>query len=149
MTMEVILSQDVERLGRAGQVIKVKDGYARNFLFPNALAVPMNAANLKRLEQEKKNKSLQGQKLLREAQAFKDTLGAISLTIPVLTKEDETLYGSITAQEVSAALKEDGVDLDKKLIALAEPIKALGIYEIPVNLHPEVTTKLKIWVVKK
>ena len=147
--MEVILRQDVERVGRTGQVIKVKDGYARNFLFPNGVAVPLNAGNVRKLEQEKKTKALEGEKQLRQAQSLKDKLATLSLTLPVLTKDDESLYGSITAQDIVNALKQDGLELDKKIIELAEPIKALGIYEVPVRPHPDVEAKLKVWVVKK
>lgn len=147
--MEVILSHDVERIGRAGQVIKVKDGYARNFLFPNNLAVPMNPANLKRLEEDKFKKQQAGEKQLQEAQGLCAQLSAVSVTIAMLVQDEDKLYGSIGAQEICRALKDEGFDIDKSKIVLSEPIKKLGIYEVPLKLHPDVETKIKLWIVKK
>ncbi len=148
--MEVILNKDVDKLGKSGQVIKVKDGFGRNFLIPNGLALPLTAANLKRLEQEKQRKVFQLEKIKKEAEALKEKLGSLSLTLAVLAKEEaEELYGSIGATDIAAALKEEGFDIDKNSIILDEPIKSLGIYEIPVKLHPEISAQVKVWVVKK
>ena len=147
--MEVILNKDVDRIGKAGQVIKVKDGFARNFLLPNVLAVPVNSANLKALEQGKQQKAQAADKVKQEAAELKEKLGRLSLTIPVLTHEDDKLYANITAQDLAVALKEEGLAIDKNIIALDEPIKSLGIYEVPVNLHPEIPAKIKVWIVKK
>lgn len=147
--MEIILNQDVERLGKAGTIIKVKDGFARNFLIPNGLAMPKTTANLKKLEQEKLKKTLQSEKTKKEAQDLADRLGHLSLTIPVLTQEEDKLYGSISSSDLARALKEEGFDIDKNSIILDEPIKSLGIYEIPIKLHPEIPCKIKVWVVKK
>jgi len=147
--MEVILRQDVTGLGKVGAVVKVKDGFARNFLIPNNLAVPLNAANLKKLEDEKQKKSLALEKAKKDAEALKEKLSGLSLTIPVLTQEEERLYGSITQIDLQRALKEEGFEIDKNSILLNEPIKSLGIYEVPIRLHPEVITEIKIWVVKK
>lgn len=147
--MEVILSQDVDKLGKCGQILKVKDGFARNFLIPNGLAVPLTPVNLKRLEQEKQRKFLQLEKIKKEAQGLKERLANLSLTIPVLVKEEDKLYGSVVALDISNALKEEGFDIDKDSIILDEPLKSLGIYEIPVKLHSEVIAGIKVWVVKK
>lgn len=147
--MEVILIQDVDRLGRQGAIVKVKDGFARNFLIPNKLAVPKTLANLKKLEQEKQRKILELQNLKRKSEELKMKLDNFSLTIPILTQQEDKLYGSITSQDLARALKEEGFDIDKNLIILDEPIKSLGIYEVPIKLHPEVQTKIKVWVVKK
>ncbi|MFH1269554.1 MAG: 50S ribosomal protein L9 [Candidatus Omnitrophota bacterium] len=147
--MEVILSKDVDRIGKAGQIVKVKDGFARNFLIPNGLAMPVNPSNLKKLEQEKQQKTQQLEKAKREAEELRDKLMCLSLTIPVLTHEEDKLYASITAHELAAALSDEGFNIEKHLIVLNEPIKALGIYEVPVNLHPEVPAKIKVWIVKK
>ncbi|MBM3255796.1 MAG: 50S ribosomal protein L9 [Candidatus Omnitrophica bacterium] len=147
--MEVILKQDINKLGKAGAVVKVKEGFARNFLLPNNLAIPVTAANLKSLEQEKQKKVLQLEKAKKEAQDLKAKLDGLSLTIPVLVQEGDVLYGSITTADLERNLKEEGFNIDKELISLEEPIKALGIYEIPVKLHPEVGAKIKVWVVKK
>lgn len=147
--MEVILNQDLDRFGKAGAVVKVKDGFARNFLLPNKLAVPLTAKNLKRLEEEKKKKALKLEKAKKEAQDLKAKLEALSLTIPVLTQEEDKLYGSVTSQDIESALKEEGFNLDKNSVVTDEPIKSLGIYELSVKLHPEVSAKLKVWIVKK
>ncbi len=147
--MEVILHQDVDGLGKAGQVIKVKDGFARNFLIPNGLAVPMTSSNLKRLEEEKQRKTRQEDKAKKEAEGIKEKMAGLSLTMPVLVQEEEKIYGSITAQDIIAALKEEGFAIDKSAVLLAEPIKGLGIYEVGIQLHPEVTTHIKVWIVKK
>jgi len=147
--MEIILNKDVDRIGKAGQIVKVKDGFARNFLLPNGLAVPVTSVNLKKLEQEKQQKALQSEKIKREAEELKGKLARISLTIPVLTHEEEKLYASITAQDLAVALKEEGFNIDKNSITLDEPIKTLGIYEVSVNLHPEILAKIKVWIVKK
>jgi len=147
--MEVILSQDIDKVGESGQVVKVKDGFARNFLIPNGLAVPLTAGNLKKLEQEKQRKILQSDKVIKEAEGLKERLTNLSLTIPVLVQEEDNLYGSVTPMDIAAALKEEGFDIEKNSIILNEPIKSLGIYEIPVKLHPEILATVKVWVVKK
>ena len=147
--MEVILRQDVDKLGKTGTIVKVKDGFARNFLIPNGLAVPLTPSNLKKLEQEKARKNLELEKAKKEAEDLKEKLSNLSLTIPVLTQEEEKLYGSISPNEVANALKDEGFQIDKNSIILEEPIKSLGIYEVPVKLHPQVLGKIKIWVVKK
>jgi len=148
--MEVILSQDIEKLGKAGTVIKVKDGFARNFLIPNGLALPLTPVNLKKLEEEKLRKVSQLEKVKKESEEQKERLENFSLTIAALTQgTEDRLYGSITSQEIVSALAEEGFLIDKSTIILDDPIKSLGIYEVPVKLHPEVLAKIKVWVVKK
>ncbi len=147
--MEVILKQDVDRIGKVGAVVKVKDGFARNFLLPNGLAVLLTSANLKKIEEGKQHKALQSEKAKKEAQNLSSRLANLSLTLQVLTQEEDKLYGSISSQDIANALKEEKVNIDKNAIILNEPIKSLGIYEVPVKLHPEVSTTVKIWVVKK
>lgn len=147
--MEVILIRDVDRLGKLNSIVKVKDGFARNFLIPNKLAIPLTQENVRKLEQDKQNKLLQSEKVKKLAQDQVKSLSGLSLTIPALTLEDDRLYGSITAQDISAGLKDEGIEIDKNSIILAEPIKNLGIYEVAVKLHPEVTATLKVWIVKK
>jgi large subunit ribosomal protein L9 len=147
--MEVILIQDVNGIGKMGAVVKVKDGFARNFLFLKNLAVISTAGNLKTLEQVRQKKNLQMEKLKKGAEKVRDRLQNLSLTIPVLTQDKEKLYGSISAADLQNALKEENIDIDKNDILLEEPIKALGIYEVPVNLHPEISATIKVWIVKK
>ena len=147
--MEVILKQDVNKLGKAGTVIKVKEGFARNFLIPNKLAIALNQSNLRMLEQEKQSKTLQLEKIKKECIELKEKLAGISITIPALIQEEDKLYGSVTSQDIAEALKDEGFDIDKNIIALEEPIKSLGIYEVCVKLHPEILAKIKVWIVKK
>jgi len=147
--MEVILIKDVDKVGRAGAVVKVKDGFARNLLLPQKLAIEVTAGNLKRLEQEKQKILQESEKKKQTAFLLKERLESVSLTISATAQDEESLYGSVTAQDVSNALKEEGIEIEKNLIILDEPIKSLGIYEIPVKLHPEVSAKVKTWIVKK
>jgi len=147
--MEVILNRDVDRIGKAGSVVKVKDGFARNFLLPNGLAVPLNATNLKNIELEKQRKLEAAQKNKAGAIELKEKLDNLSITIPVLTQGENKIYGSIGVNEIAHALKEEGFNIEKGSILINEPIKSLGIFEVDVKLHPEVLTKLKIWIVKK
>jgi large subunit ribosomal protein L9 len=147
--MEVILNQDVRKLGKAGSVVKVKDGFARNFLIPKGMAVPSTQAGLREIELKRQKNLADLQKAKAQAQQLKERLQQISLTIPVLTQEQDSLYGSVTALDICNALKEEGIEIDKDSIQLEEPVRALGIYEIPVSIHPEVSAKLKIWIVKK
>jgi large subunit ribosomal protein L9 len=147
--MEVILTKDVEKIGKIGSVVKVKDGFARNFLIPGGFALPVTTGNLKKLEAEKQKKSEQAEKMKNEALALEKRLGSLSLTITAISQDEEKLYGSITNHDISVALKEEGFDIDKNIIQLSEPIKKLGIYEVPIKLHSDVIAKVKIWVVKK
>ncbi|MDD2680175.1 MAG: 50S ribosomal protein L9 [Candidatus Omnitrophica bacterium] len=147
--MEVILTKDVDKVGKAGAVVKVKDGFARNLLFPKGLAIPVTTANLKKIEQEKQKLTQELEKNKQEAIKIKERLDVLSLTIPVIAQDEKSLYGSITSLDISNALKEEGIELDKGKVILEEPIKSLGIYEVPIKLHPEISAKLKIWIVKK
>lgn len=147
--MEVILKQDISGLGKANTVVKVKDGFARNFLIPNKLALLLTEANLKKIETEKQNSAVQAERAKRNAQALKEKLDNFSLTIPVLAQDDEKLYGSVTAQDLARSLKEENFDIAEGCLVLDEPIKSLGIYEVALALHPEVSAKIKVWVVRK
>jgi len=151
MHMEIILKADVHKLGAIGKIVKVKDGYARNFLIPQGLAMPVTQENIKQLERDKQTLLQRSEKMKKEALQMKERLAGISLTMPGLVKESDAdeLYGSITAQDIEAALKEEGIEIQKSAILLGEPIRKLGIYEIPVRLHAEVTAQVKLWVVKK
>jgi len=147
--MKVILTKDVDKIGKSGTLVKVKDGFARNFLLPRSLALEATCGNLKKLEQDKQKLSLGLEKKKSFAEDLKLRLDNFSLTISALVQEDESLYGSITAADISSALKDEKIEVDESCVILDKPIKVLGIYEIPLKLHPEVNTKLKIWVVKK
>ncbi len=147
--MEVILNKDVEKIGRANTVVCVKEGFARNFLFPHNLAKLATPGSLKKLEQDQLAQSAQSTKIKEESELLKQRLSALALTIPALTQGEEKLYGSINVNEIAEALQAEGFAINKNIIDLAEPIKSLGIYQIPVKLHPEVIATIKLWVVKK
>ena len=147
--MNVILKSDIEGIGKTGSVVKVKDGYARNYLFPHLLALESTSANLKKLQQEQKARSLQSEKLKAVALVLKDKLEKLSLTMPVLVQENEKLYGSVSSAEIAKALKDEGLDVGTNLIMLQEPLKALGIFEVGIKLHADVTATVKLWIVKK
>jgi len=147
--MEVILIKDVDKIGRANTVVQVKEGFARNFLFPHNLAKPATESSLNKLAQEQSARSAQSAKIKEESELVKQRLGALTLIIPALTQGEEKLYGSIHTHEIAEALAAQGFVVNKSTIDLAEPIKLLGIYEIPVKLHPEVVATVKLQVVKK
>ncbi|MFH1281638.1 MAG: 50S ribosomal protein L9 [Candidatus Omnitrophota bacterium] len=147
--MEVILIQDVEKIGRAGTVVCVKEGFARNFLFPQNLAKPATPGSLKKLKQGQLIQFAQSAKIKAESELVKHRLSTLTLTIPALTQGEEKLYGSINTHEIAEALQAEGFMINKNIIDLTEPIKSLGIYEIPVRLQADVIAKIKLWVVKK
>lgn len=147
--MKVILTDNIEKIGKLGTMVNVKDGFARNFLFPRKLAVPSTPGNLKALEAKMKRKAKELEALKNEAEKTRARLEALSLTMPVLTQEDDKLYAGISSVDILQALKDEGIILQKSDILFEEPIRALGIYEVPVKLHPEVEGKVKVWVVKK
>lgn len=147
--MKIILKENVEKLGKCGEIIKVKEGFARNFLIPKGLAVLATLANLRQLEEEEKRKTQQLDRDKKEAQNLALRLEGLSVNVAVETYEEDKLYGSVTALDITRALDEEGIKIDKKCIILNEPIKTLGIFDCMIKLHPEVETKIKVWVVKK
>lgn len=147
--MQVILSQDVATLGKVGDVVKVKEGYARNFLIPKKLAYVATQSNLKRIEQvEKKRKARYAQEK-GEAEKLAEKLNKVSCTVNVEVNDLEKLYGAVTEAEVIKAIEVEGFEIDKKQIVFEKPIEELGIFEVGVKLHPEVTAKVRLWVTKK
>ncbi|MFA5059623.1 MAG: 50S ribosomal protein L9 [Candidatus Omnitrophota bacterium] len=147
--MNVILSQDVPKLGKAGDVVKVKDGFARNFLIPGKLGMIATAGNLKRVEQDKSRRILLESKQEQEAQELAKKLANVSCTIMVEVNDLDRLYGSVTEVDIAKTLEAEGYTVDKKAIVIEKPIEELGIYEIGVTLHPKVTGKIRLWVTKK
>lgn len=147
--MKVILRKDQEKLGATGDVVDVKDGYARNYLIPKNLAYHASAGSMRALEEEKKQSSMRSNKELKANERLATELEKFSITLQMKVGEDEKLFGSVTAQMIADALKEKGMDLDKRIIDLEEPIRALGIYTVNVKLHPGVTGKVKVWVVRE
>src|SRR3989338_9893560 len=147
--MKVILTEDVKSVGAMGDIVDVKDGFARNFLFPENLARLAIDSNLKIMEDIKKKKILAATKEKKEAEALKGKISALSCTIPVEAGEDDKLFGSVTSQDISLAFEAEGLVIEKRKITLEEPIKKLGVYNISIKLHPEVIAEVKVWVVKK
>ncbi|MDO8581088.1 MAG: 50S ribosomal protein L9 [Candidatus Omnitrophota bacterium] len=147
--MEVILTQDVQHVGKTGAVVKVKDGYARNFLFPSKLAFVATATNLKKIEQQKKQREALNEEQKQKAQKLAEKLSKVSCTVNVEVNDLDKLYGSVTETEIVKALELEGFSLDKKNISIEKPIQDLGIFEVGVKLHPEVMAKIRLWVTKK
>jgi large subunit ribosomal protein L9 len=147
--MKIILRQDFEKLGKIGDIVEVKDGYARNYLLPRKIAFKANDGNLRALEEEKKQHTTQETRALQHAKKMADELEKVSITLKVKVGEDEKLFGSVTSQMIAETLVEKGITIDKRSIDLEEPIKALGIYTINVKLHTDVVGKVKVWVVRE
>ncbi len=147
--MKIILRQKFEQLGQVGDVVEVKDGYARNFLIPKNIAYPATEGYLRTLEEEKKQLAQRQQKELKAAQKLAGELEKVSITIPMKVGEDDKLFGSITSQMIVEALREKGYTTDKRQVELDESIRALGIYTVNIKLHPQVTGKVKVWVVRE
>lgn len=147
--MEIILCQEVMKLGKIGEVFKVKDGYARNFLIPQKMACVATPANLRKIEQQKAKQAALYKKEKEEAEESGKKFSKVSCTVTVEVNDLEKLYGSVTEADIAKALELEGVVVDKKAIVIEKPIEELGIFEIGINLHPEVTAKIRLWVAKK
>ena len=147
--MEVILKQKIEGLGARGDVVKVKEGYARNFLFPKRLALPSTPSQKRVLEEESRLHVVRDVKLKQNVQALAEKMKGLSCTIVVQAGEEDKLYGSVTGNDIAKAVSDQGFAIDHKQIILEEPIKKLGVYSVSVRLHREVEVPVKIWVVKE
>ena len=147
--MKVILMENVEKLGKAGEVMEVKDGFGRNYLIHKKLAIAATTKNLSQLEHHRKLIQAQEARRHKDAQAFKEQIEALSITIPCKVGESDRLFGSVTAIDIAQALKDKQIDIDKRWIKLDEPLKTLGVYTIPVHLSKAVEANLKVWLVKE
>ncbi len=147
--MEVILCQTVKKLGKVGDVVKVKDGYARNYLLPKSIAFIATPTNLKRIELQKAKQAGEDAQKRSEAQLLLEKLEKTSITITVEVNDLEKMYGSVTEADIVKAFSDEGFELDKKAIELEKPIDELGIYDVGVQLHPDVKAKVRVWVAKK
>src|SRR2546422_992836 len=147
--MEVILREDVQHLGAAGEVVKVKDGYARNYLLPKGLAYPATEANKKKITYEAQRIANQraAEKTAAEAESLR--LADVHLTFPVKVGEEDKLYGSVTAGDIQRQLAELGIHVDKRKVDLHEPIRELGEFSVGIKVHPEVRPEVRITVVKE
>jgi len=147
--MDVILRQDVDKVGRSGDVVTVKDGYGRNFLLPRGLAYLATDSNRKRLAAEHAQKDKKYGAEVAAAREVAGKLEALSLTFTMKAGEGDKLFGSVTAADVAEKLKAEGYPVDKKTIELDEPLKALGVYKVAVRLHHDVKPDVRVWVVKE
>ena len=147
--MNIILMENVEKLGQVGDVVKVKNGYARNYLLPRQLGMPATEGNIKRIEKEKAKRLAIYEAEKKVAQEKADLLSKVSLTIAVEVNDQEKLYGAVSETEILQALEAENHKIDKKSLVLEKPVDDLGIFEIGVKLHPQVIAKIRLWVTKK
>ena len=148
-TIQVILQHDVDNVGKSGELVKVRPGYARNFLLPRSLAVPATSSQVHRIDHERGVALAKSEKQKKEARDLAVKLNGLEIKITRAAGEDDKLFGSVTAKEIETAVKAKGFDIDRKKMHLPEAIKALGTFEIPVKLVSDVTATLKVEVVKK
>ncbi|MDW7644099.1 MAG: 50S ribosomal protein L9 [Desulfuromonadales bacterium] len=145
--MEIILTENVENLGNIGDMVKVKPGYARNYLVPHGLAMEANTRNIKELEHQKRQMARKMEKITEAANLLKGKIEAATCVISHRAGEEGKLYGAVTTMEIEAKLKEAGIEIDRKKIQLDEPIKTLGTHEVPVKLQAGVVATIKVNVV--
>jgi large subunit ribosomal protein L9 len=146
--MRIILTKDMDALGLAGQIVRVSAGYARNKLLPENLAVEATAINLKRYEKTQAEFEVRSQKDKDRAQALAERIEERVLTISQKAGEQDKLYGSVTSMDLAEALTQQGIDVDRRKIRIADPIKSLGEYQVPIRLHNEVTATIRVSVVR-
>jgi large subunit ribosomal protein L9 len=146
-SMKVILIQDMDALGLEGDVVNVADGYARNYLIPKEFALEANKQNIKLMETQRKKIEIKRLKAKEDAEKVKEKMTDIVITISQKAGEEEKLYGSVTSMDIATQLEKQGITIDRRKIALDKPIKALGEFEVPIKLYPEVTGSIKVVVV--
>lgn len=147
--MEVILRQSIEKLGQPGDIVRVSPGYARNFLLPRGIAYEATPGNKKRLEQERQRLETAEAERRDKAQQIANRLGEVSLTFAARVGDEGKLFGSVTAADIAQQLEAQGHHVEKRQIELHEPIKALGVYRVPIRLHADVKPEIKVWVIKQ
>jgi large subunit ribosomal protein L9 len=147
--VKIILLKDVEHLGKAGEIVEVAPGHARNLLIPQRQALVATGANVARFESRRKQHDAVVERERRAAEALAAKLEGDSLTAQVRVGEDDRLFGSVTAQNILDLLVAKGYEVDRRAVQLEEPIRALGVYSIDLRLHPDVTAQIKLWVVKE
>lgn len=148
--MKVILLEDVKSLGKKGEIVNVSDGYARNYVLPKKLGVEANSANMNDLKLQKANADKIAQEQLKSAQELAETLETKEVVLKIKSGDGGRVFGSVSSKEIAAAAKQQcALELDKKKIQLPEAIKALGVYEVSVKLHPQVTGKLRVKIVEE
>ena len=147
--MEVILRQAVDNLGHPGDVVKVSNGYARNYLLPRGIAFQATPGNLKRIAQERERLESAESERRSAAEELARKLEEVSLSFSARVGEEGKLFGSVTAADIAQQLEAQGLHVERRLIDLHEPIRALGVYRVPVRLHADVRPELKVWVIKQ
>lgn len=147
--MQIILREDIPSLGKAGDIVKVSEGYGRNFLLPRKKAVAATPGNLKSLEQEKQAIEAKRQKTKAEAEALAQKIGALGVTLEKQAGEEDKIFGSVSTRDIAGALETQGFKLDKRLIRIKDPIRAVGEHTVEIHLHHDVVVPLKITVIKK
>ncbi len=146
--MQVILKENVEKLGSEGDVVAVATGYARNYLIPRKLAIQATEKNRRSLDHEKRVETDLAAKEKKEAEKLAGELSNLSCTIRMQAGENDRLFGSVTSLDIAAALEEQGIEIDRRKIILDEPLKELGVFTVPAKIHPDVMADIKVWVVK-
>ncbi len=149
MTMEVILKQKIDKLGDVGDVVRVKDGYARNYLMPRGLVVEATPGNMREVDVLQNQITARDKKTTGHHSEVAEKLSKLKLSAPVKVGEDDRLFGSVTAITISELLQEQGFDVDRKAIQLDEPIKSLGVHNVSIKLHTDVETEIKVYVIKE
>ena len=147
--MKVILRQKHESLGDVGEVVAVKAGYASNYLIPKGIAMAATPKNLRVIEQEKERLLAAALREKKDAEDLKEKLDTISVTAEVQVGEEEKVFGAVTTQHIAELMADKGFEVDRRKIVLEEPIKALGVYEVPIKLHPDVVSTIKVWGVRQ
>jgi len=147
--MEVVLLEDVEGLGKAGELKTVKDGFARNYLIPRGLAVIADKKKKRDIEHKKRMVEEMQKRKLKNAEALKKRLEELSVTIPAVAGEEDKLHGAITKEKIAEAINAHGIPVDKNQVLLDEPIKTLGIFNVRIKIHKDVEATVKVWVVRK
>jgi large subunit ribosomal protein L9 len=147
--MKVVLKDDVKNLGKMGQIADVADGFARNYLLPRGLAIEANTKNVKSMEHEKRIIQEKAKKIRNSALDLSQKISAMTLVIKAKAGEEGKLFGAVTTMDIAEQMKNEGVEIDKKRISLAEPIKRIGTYSVSVKVHPEVSTQLNVQVVEE
>lgn len=147
--MKIILREDVESLGLAGETVNVKDGFARNYLIPQQKAYPATRSFSRVFEEEKKRQDNRNARANAQAEALAAKVGNVSLEASVKVGEDDKVFGAITAADIATLLADKGYEIDKRDILLEEPLKALGIYNVPVKIAAEIKAEVKVWVIKE
>jgi large subunit ribosomal protein L9 len=147
--MQVILREDVPALGKAGEIVKVAEGYGRNFLLPMKKAVPATESNLKRFEQERKAIEVKREKTKKEAEEAAQKIAALTISLEKQSGEEDKIFGSVSVREIAKGLEAQGFTIDKRLIRMKEPIRKLGEHSVEIHLHGDVVVPLKVVVTKK